>query len=253
MSLATSLAAYYSLENANDSLALNNLTNNATVTFVAGKVANAANFVSASSQFLSHADTATLDMGDIDFTFTVWARLATKPAAIMGIVSKYTTTGNQRSYSVQWDNTSDRFRFIMSSDGGTTNQTVLSATTFGAPSTATYYFIACRYNAATDTMSISVNSGAPDTANLAGGAFASTAAFQVGAQNSANFWNGLIDELGIWKRLLSDAEITDLYNAGSGRDYAYIAADGAGGHPTMRRWGGIPGMAPGQRRIGRTW
>lgn len=25
------------------------------------------------------------------------------------------------------------------------------------------------------------------------------------------------------------------------------------GHPTMRRWGGIPGMAPGQRRIGRTW
>jgi len=152
MALSDSLAAYYALENVNDSLGLNNLTNNATATFVSGKVGNAGNFVSASSQFLSHTDTATLDMGDIDFTITAWARLATKPAAVMGVMGKSLATGNQRGYSIQWDNVADRFRFVMSSDGTSTNQVIVVANNFGAPSTGTYYFIAARYNAATDTM-----------------------------------------------------------------------------------------------------
>lgn len=31
------------------------------------------------------------------------------------------------------------------------------------------------------------------------------------------------------------------------------AAAAAGGHPTMRRWGGIPGMVPGRLQVGRGW
>ena len=224
MALSDSLAAYYALENVNDSLGLNNLTNNATATFVSGKVGNAGNFVSASSQFLSHTDTATLDMGDIDFTITAWARLATKPAAVMGVMGKSLATGNQRGYSIQWDNVADRFRFVMSSDGTSTNQVIVVANNFGAPSTGTYYFIAARYNAATDTMSISINNGTPDTGTLAGGAFANTAAFELGRAVGGNHWNGLIDEVGIWKRYLSNAEIALLYNSGSGRDYTYVSA-----------------------------
>lgn len=227
MALADNLVAYYSLENVNDALGLNNLTNNNTATFVAGKVGNAANFVLASSQYLSHADTATLDMGDIDFTITAWVYLATKPGSSMQAVTKNNATGNQRGYQITWSTATDRFVAFISSDGTSTNQTSLTASNFGAPATTTYYFLALRYNAATDTLSISVNDGTPNTASHAGGAFANTAQFQIGANVGASTWNGRIDEVGIWKRLLSDAEITDLYNGGSGRDYAYVSGAGA--------------------------
>ncbi len=33
------------------------------------------------------------------------------------------------------------------------------------------------------------------------------------------FYNGLIDELGIWNRLLTTLEVTELYNSGSGKQY----------------------------------
>jgi hypothetical protein len=38
----------------------------------------------------------------------------------------------------------------------------------------------------------------------------------------ANFFNGAIDELGIWSRALSSGEITSLYNSGSGLAYPFI-------------------------------
>lgn len=39
----------------------------------------------------------------------------------------------------------------------------------------------------------------------------------------ANFANGQMDEVGLWNRALSDAEVSQLYNSGSGLTYADIA------------------------------
>ncbi len=41
------------------------------------------------------------------------------------------------------------------------------------------------------------------------------------------------------------ATLLDLYNG--------IALAGIGGHPTMRRWGGLNWLVPGGLRFGRTW
>jgi hypothetical protein len=41
--------------------------------------------------------------------------------------------------------------------------------------------------------------------------------FRIGAQNGySRYWDGLVDELGIWNRVLSADEISDLYNSGNG-------------------------------------
>ncbi len=61
-----------------------------------------------------------------------------------------------------------------------------------------------------------------------------------GSNKDGGTWDGLIDEVGFWKgRVLSGAERTELYNAGAGRDYAYIIAGAAAGHPTTKRFGGV--------------
>lgn len=225
MALADNLAAYYSLEDVNAAFGGLNLTNNNAATFAAGKVGNAVNLVAASSQYLSHADNAVFDMGDIDFTILCWARLATKPGASMAILSKFVATGNQRSYQLLWQQSTDRFFFSISLDGTTTAVSVL-ANNFGAPSTGVWYFLAARHDAANNLMSISVNAGTPNTAAVTGGAFASTAPFEIGRSNATSLWNGLVDELLIAKRLLSDVEISDIYNGGNGRDYPYIVGAG---------------------------
>jgi hypothetical protein len=216
-----SMVAYYALEDATDSHGSNDLTNNNTATFATGKVSNGVSLVAASSQSLSHADNSDLSMGDIDFTIACWARLTTKPANAMAIVGKYLSTGNQREYLLDWVNTSDRFRFAMSSDGASGTYTEVQATTFGAPSTGTWYFLVAQYDATTNTMSISVNNGTPNTVSQTGGAFNGTANFYVGASQAgaSTLLNGGVDELGVWKRKLTAGELTAMYNAGAGKTY----------------------------------
>jgi len=47
-------------------------------------------------------------------------------------------------------------------------------------------------------------------------------------------WDGVIDELGIWDRVLSASEVTELYNSGSGFQYPFTegAVDNAIFHGT---------------------
>jgi hypothetical protein len=66
-----------------------------------------------------------------------------------------------------------------------------------------------------------------NTKSYSGGITVNTRDFTIGTQNdTANIfrWDGLIDEVGFWKRVLTSAERTELYNSGNGRDYAYITA-----------------------------
>lgn len=234
MPLVDGLAFYHSLSDVTAQHGGLNLTNNGAATFVTGKVGNAVNLVSASSQYLSHADNAVHDMGDIDFTLAAWFQLTTKPAANMAILSKFLATGNQRGYSLLWQQSTDRMIWQMSPDGTSAAMITVTASNFGIPSLATWHFAVLRYDATGNSMSLSVDDGTPNTAAQAGGAFLNTTAFEIGRSNATSLLNGLADEVGGWKRRLSDAEITDLYNGGAGRDYTYISTAGAGGgivHP----------------------
>ncbi len=222
MALSDNLVAYYSLEDANDALGSNNLTNNATVTFTSGQVANAAT-LNGTSQYLSHASNATFQTGDIDFTVAAWVK-ATSLAATIDIIAKWTVTGNHREYLLTYNQPTNRFRWFVSKDG--TASVSVDATTFGAPSTATYYFIAVWHDSVANVIGIRVNGGGADTTNTSTGVVSSTSVFGIGSRGDggATFWPGQIDEVGLWKRVLTSAEITDLYNGGSGRNYAYISA-----------------------------
>lgn len=207
-----------SSKNAVDSMMKNpnNLTDNNTVTQAAGaKVGNAGQFTAANSEYLSVSDNAALSMGgNTSFTLGAWVYFDAK-AAQRAILGKYQTTTNQE-YLLWYNTTLDRFRFNVYSDGTDGTLTAVNADTLGVPATATWYFVLAWYDGT--NINISINNGAADTAAFSAGVYDGAAPLEMGANSSLSFnWDGRIDEVGIWKRVLTSAERTSLYNSGNGK------------------------------------
>jgi hypothetical protein len=219
--LNSGLAAFWKLGEVSgaraDSVGANHLTDNNPVTqAAAGKVGSAAQFTAASSESLSIADNAALSTGDIDFTLAAWVYFDSKGAdrVILGKIG-----AGSAEYLLRFVNTSDRFRFYCANGGSNGN---VLANPLGSPALATWYFVVAWHDAAANTINIQVNAGAVNSAGYSAGVADGAQGFRLGAQdNSVDFWNGRIDAAGVWKRVLSSAEVTSLYNSGSGREYPF--------------------------------
>lgn len=190
------------------------LTNNGTVTAGTGPGGNlpfAAVFATASSQYLSRADSAALSVGDIPFTFTVWVYLASSIGALdRQIIAKDLDTS--REYLLYQSAITGRFDFQVL-NGVTTAIGTASSTTFGTPANNTWYFIQVFHDSVKDLVGISVNNGIVDTAATTGVPGDGTAEFQIGARVYPLFpgyWDGRIAGAAFWKRLLTAKELAYL-------------------------------------------
>lgn len=203
----------------NDSKGTNHLTSNNNVGVVGGKVDNAAVFTAASSTSLSVSSNATLQTGNIDFTLSGWIYLTSK-TAIMDIVSKWGASGNFE-YILIYNSTSDRLEFYVSSTGS--NIVGAVANNYGSPATGAWIFFEVYHDSVNDVIGIRINNGTANTAAHSAGVFASTAAFMLGdrAVTAATYFNGRMDSISLWKRILTTSERSSLYNSGVGLDYPY--------------------------------
>lgn len=220
--LNNSLIAVWKLEETsgtrNDSKGANHLTDNNTVLSATGKLGTAADFEVATTEYLSIADNTDLSAGDIDFAFALWVQLESKTAN-MNILSKSGGAG-AREYSIAYILSVDRFRFTVSADG--TASVNVDANNFGIPATATWYFIVAWHDAAANTINIKINDGTVNSTAHTTGVFNSTALFALGASSvPSSYFDGLIDAVYFWKRVLTADEITALYNSGNGKDYPF--------------------------------
>jgi hypothetical protein len=118
------------------------------------------------------------------------------------------------------------FKFFIHVGGGS-EETITS----GVPLVAdTWYMLAVGYDVATNEIWMSVNGAAKTRQALVGNPPVGPAAtpFRLGnPQPAAGIeWYGEIDEVGFWRRVLTDAEISRLYNGGAGLSYDDLAAAG---------------------------
>ncbi len=216
--LTTNLISYYKLEDTTDFYSTNNLTNNGTATFVAGKVNNAVNLLSASSQYLSITDASQSGL-DINSDFSIFCWFLTNTAsAYQFIVSKndFGTT-NILSYSFGTDN-ANHLRLTISSNGTVD----IEKFSTGTLNTATWYYVGVTYNKTAGTCAFYINGSASGTgSSLPTSINNNNVDVMIGAIKNngtpAYFVNGKIDELGIWSKTLSTTEVTDLYNGGNGQ------------------------------------
>lgn len=248
MSLLDDLISYWKMDEASgdalDAHSTNDLTDTNTVAAGTGIINGGRDFEVGNSEYFNLADNAALSVGNIDFTFTAWVKLESK-VADSSIVGK--GGENDLPYNLDWGTTADRFRFRVSSATGFTNLTTATANNLGSPSLATWYFIVAWHDATANTINIQVNNGTADSAAYSAGSYDDTGAFRIGSfPFYNNYFDGLIDEVGFWKRILTTDEKTDLYNSGAGLSY-----DDFGGAAATRpvkmagAWSGFAGNSGG--------
>lgn len=222
MALTDSLVSYWKLDEASgsraDSHGSNTLTDNNTVLSATGKINSAADFEATNTEYLSCADNASLSTGDIDFTLTCWVNaesLATYPV----MLRKGSDINDNIEYVLYYDTVNNVLKF-----GVTFSGTYGEVSSGSSISTATWYFITCHHDSVNNQIAISVNDGTLQTASWTIGVDDSSHPFCIGASvGQSLWWDGLIDEVGFWKRVLTSGERTQLYNGGSGLAYPFTS------------------------------
>jgi len=121
------------------------------------------------------------------------------------------------------------YRDVIWASSGQASGGVVCAVTSITPTTSTWYHVVLRSDPATSTIKLNVNAGTPTTATWSGSIDATPTPFGIfedfngdhmPSQNT-NGKNEFVDELGVWQRLLTDAEVTSLYNGGAGKFYPF--------------------------------
>ena len=234
--LLNNLVAYWKLDEAggaND--ALDAHSNGLTLTQVSnpgadtGKVYSTARTFDGSADWFSRAADSSLQTGDIDFTIACWVFL-TKTNTEHVVYSRWDVS-SAREYFISWVQSTNQFRFIVSATGSSPYSNV-SASTFGAISSATWYFIVAQHDAANNLIGISVNDTATDTSAHTTGVYTGSSKTTIGTFNISGSgfgpasWGGRIGPVAFWKSaaggggVLTAAQRTALYNGGAGLPYS---------------------------------
>lgn len=189
----------------------NNLTDNNTVGYAAGKIGNAADFEVSNSEYLSITDAS---QKGLDITGEITLACWIKPESInstFNIMGKWKSDGNY-SYLIQqryYEPIKNQIRFLLSSNGSTFTEALSSSKV----SAGNWYHIAATLNQTTDKMQIYFNGSANGasvsyTSNIYNG----TASFYIGVNGDMGYYyNGLIDEAIVWDTCLTDDEIAEVY------------------------------------------
>jgi hypothetical protein len=195
-SLLTSLEASWRGEeaqniNRGDSWKSNELTDvNNSVGVADGSLGiNAFDFTNLATKKLRIIDNADLSIGNEDFTISCRVRLTAK-APDMFLCGKVDDTDTGREYSLRYDTGSDRFVFTVFGDGTIGSLVSVDADELGA---------------------VSIEALDPDSQAHAAGVFDGTSAFTVGVnENDAETANARIEDVSLWRRTLTAAEIASL-------------------------------------------
>ncbi len=175
-----------------------------------------ADFERDNSEYLSITDGSQTGL-DItgDLTICCWV----KPESLSNVgffVTKWATSGNQRSYMLYTYGVAGGDVTAALSDNGTD---LAWANTVGSVlSTGTWAHVAVVYNG-TDIRiyvdgALSEN-GSDNPKTYSSGIYNGTADVRVGGRDgSSNYFDGLMDEVAIFDRALSAEEIADIYNYG---------------------------------------
>jgi len=234
LALIDNLISYYKLDessgNAVDSMGLYNLTNTNTVGFSAGKINNGADFGSANTNKRFDSTTVYgIDMSTL-FTRNFWINVTTAPG--VGVTDTplrwcNNTTASKKGYvELQlFNNAGTQQLHIARTDSAGSDQVGDNYTlTLGTWFMMTYTWDGTNHKlyingSGSPTLTqASTRTGTNSTSGGVEGVYLGD-----DGQNS-RYYNGLLDEVGTWSRVLTSSEITSLYNSGAGLTHPFSAA-----------------------------
>lgn len=232
MALTSGCQAYWKADessgNMSDSTAnANTLVNGSSVPFVAAKINNGTDLESGSTDYFSIADASQsgLDLTG-DFTITAW--LNPESISALHVLASKDQGQPNRSYAVGLRDIAGTkyMEWLLSTDGqnaNTNNYRVASASI----TTGSFKFYVWTYTSSSGSCQGYINNTSIGSTTGSSGIYNSTADFQLGRSETANYFDGIADEIGVWNRVLTSGELTTLYNGGTGIQYPFgeAAAD----------------------------
>jgi len=190
-----------------------NLSDNDTVDTVVGKYGGAGQFTASETEWLDISSNTDLQGGDRNFSVTGWVYLDSKPSD--GIfISKWGNSAVNYEYYLSYNSSSDRFRFVTreSDDSGSI---IVNADKLGSPALNTWYFVAVWHDSINDTTNIEINGSGVDSTAQTGGLPSTSQAFRIGRHgDSGGYFDGKIDDVRIYRYLLSPGQRISAMNAG---------------------------------------
>lgn len=227
-SLLTDLVSYWKMDeasgNALDAHGTNAMTDTSTVTAnAAGKVNGSRVFTRANAEYFTKADCAALSITNNEsFSVAGWFRLYTTNT-LQSVVGQFDSSV-ATSHRLAWESTSG---YMLMAQLNTNSICRISAGNT-AMQTNVWHFFVYWYDSPGRKFAMQVwggnYSGATNSTPTAGTVSDAGAPFQIGRtfySGSSYLIDGEIDELGFWKRVLTEAEKATLYNSGSGRAYPF--------------------------------
>ena len=166
-----------------------------------GRYGNATKFVAASEHEVTVASSASLNMGTSDFSFAVWARIDVAAASILS--SKYASVG----YFLGVDATG---KFYGKVRDASTNVSVLGS----AIADGKWHLLVMTVDRSDASTGLKLYlDGAFDKEGQQGGAtIDNTETFYIGRLSSGYYLTGEIDDVRIWKRIITTDEIKRLWS-----------------------------------------
>lgn len=173
----------------------------------------AAQFASASSEYLSSSN-AVFKVGDEDFSFGGW--FYSNSTGDYGLIGKFGSSGN---FSYTLLSYSNQIWFMVSGNGITYPSVIASAPI------NTWHFAVGVHDSVNNLIKISVDGNTFITSAFTGGVYSSsTTDFRIGRYQN-NYFTGRADSCFFYKKALSQAQVTALYNGGNGVAYENLTAD----------------------------
>lgn len=216
MALADNILAYWTLDEASgsraDSVGSETLAQTGTVGSTTGALNSAASFSGSNGNYLSHADDATLSVGDTDFSISLWVYLANTSS--VGVIFQK-GSGSSLEYSFLQANSEVRCSFFDASISEVRmTQTGLSA--------GQWYHFVLTHDSVNNVVKLYVNAGTPQSTSWTTGVHDSNGVLVVGNRMDNDIpFAGRVDEIGLWRRVLSSTDVTTLYGSGTPPAYPF--------------------------------
>lgn len=233
MALTDSIVAYWKLDessgNATDATGNGyTMTNGGSsgVTFVAGKIGNSAHFENTYPNNQDSFSRSGLGSDLAEYTISFWVKSSSTTANNdSGVISAGSWAGAGQWTVILRTNGAGSAFLYWDVYGNSTGNGISSTT--GGLFDGTWRHCAVTYSDTTDTLKFYIDGSLDKTSTSVGaGTIDNTGItnfigqYLVGS-NYRGFNNGELDEIGLWGRVLSDAEIASLYNSGSGLQYPF--------------------------------
>lgn len=231
-SLSTSLVSYWELEESSgtrvDSHGSNDWSESGSIGNASAVQGDGADFESSNAnEQLSIADASQSGLEfNGDFSISLWM----KPESSVNFTPLMYKWESSRAFLFRFDQAATDHVTLATSNTGNSTTASGEINLLSNLSDGTTYHFVLTFDLSAGTAELWVDGVSQGTLTTLDTSIAnSSATMKVGGSTSDNqYFDGLIDEYGVWSKVLSSDEISDLYNSGSGIPYD---AGGGGAEP----------------------